>query len=48
MEVILSIDAGTTGVRSMLVDKQGSIVGSSYKEFPQYFPDSGLVEHDPM
>tara|TARA_Y100000768_G_scaffold72758_1_gene51333 strand:- start:2342 stop:3820 length:1479 start_codon:yes stop_codon:yes gene_type:complete len=48
MEVILSIDAGTTGVRSVLVDKQGSIVESSYQEFPQYFPQSGYVEHDPM
>ena len=35
MEVILSIDAGTTGVRSMLVDRQGSIVMSSYREFSQ-------------
>jgi glycerol kinase len=48
MEVILSIDAGTTGVRSMLVDKQGLIVESSYKEFPQHFPEAGFVEHDPM
>ena len=48
MEVILSIDAGTTGVRSMLVDRQGSIVMSSYREFSQYFPQAGYVEHDPM
>ena len=48
MEVILSIDAGTTGVRSVLVDKHGSIVESSYQEFPQYFPQVGHVEHDPM
>ena len=48
MEVILSIDAGTTGVRSVLVDKQGSIVESSYREFSQYFPQDGHVEHDPL
>jgi len=48
MEVILSIDAGTTGVRSMLVNKQGSIVESSYREFTQYFPEEGYVEHDPI
>ena len=36
MEVILSIDAGTTGVRSLLIDKAGIIVESSYREFPQY------------
>ena len=46
MEVILSIDAGTTGVRSLLVDKAGIIVESSYREFPQYFPEAGQVEHD--
>ena len=46
MEVILSIDAGTTGVRSLLVDKSGIIVESSYREFPQYFPEAGQVEHD--
>ena len=45
MEVILSIDAGTTGVRSLLVDKSGIIVESSYREFPQYFPEAGQVEH---
>ena len=48
MEVILSIDAGTTGVRSMLVDKQGSIVESAYREFSQYFPQDGYVEHNPL
>ena len=48
MEVILSIDAGTTGVRSMLIDRQGSIVMSSDREFYQYFPQAGSVEHDPM
>jgi glycerol kinase len=48
MEVILSIDAGTTGVRSMLVNKKGLIVESAYKEFPQYFPQVGYVEHDPI
>ena len=48
MEVILSIDAGTTGVRSILVDKQGSIVESAYREFSQYFPQDGHVEHDPL
>ncbi len=48
MEVVLSIDAGTTGVRSMLVDKQGSIVESAYREFSQYFPQDGYVEHNPL
>ena len=47
MDVILAIDAGTTGVRSLLIDKGGKVVDSSYKEFTQYFPSIGWVEHDP-
>ncbi len=45
--VVVSIDAGTTGVRSMAVDETGSEVSYSYREFPQYFPQPGWVEHDP-
>ena len=47
MDVILAIDAGTTGVRSLLIDKGGKVIDSSYKEFTQYFPRIGWVEHDP-
>ncbi|MBB33615.1 MAG: glycerol kinase [Acidimicrobiaceae bacterium] len=47
MDVILAIDAGTTGVRSLLIDKGGKVVDSSYEEFTQYFPSIGWVEHDP-
>jgi glycerol kinase len=45
--VVVAIDAGTTGVRSLAVDEHGRIVTSSYREFPQYFPRPGWVEHDP-
>lgn len=44
--VIVAIDAGTTGVRAFAVDSSGIPVGRSYREFPQYFPEPGLVEHD--
>ncbi len=42
----MSIDAGTTGVRSMAVDETGVEVGYAYREFPQYFPRPGWIEHD--
>ena len=46
MGVVVAIDAGTTGVRTMAVDAGGSVVGSRYTEFPQHFPRPGWVEHD--
>ncbi|MBK9181189.1 MAG: glycerol kinase GlpK [Acidimicrobiales bacterium] len=47
MPVVIAIDAGTTGVRSLAVDEAGAVVGRSYREFPQHFPRPGWVEHDP-
>ena len=44
---IISIDAGTTSNRSILFDLKGKPVFSSQKEFTQYFPKNGWVEHDP-
>ena len=44
---IISIDAGTTSNRSILFDLKGKPVFSSQKEFTQYFPKSGWVEHNP-
>ena len=43
---ILALDQGTTGSRAFLFDAKGSVVASDYKEFPQYFPKPGWVEHD--
>ncbi|KAA1040346.1 glycerol kinase GlpK [Macrococcus equipercicus] len=43
---ILSIDQGTTSTRAMIFDKEGQVVGVSQREFKQYFPQSGWVEHD--
>ncbi|MCD4779087.1 MAG: glycerol kinase GlpK [Candidatus Omnitrophica bacterium] len=47
MEYILAIDHGTTGTRAILFDKHGNNKASAYKEFTQYFPKPGWVEHDP-
>ncbi len=47
MGVVLSIDSGTTGVRTLAVDEQGMPLGSAYREFTQHFPRPGWVEHDP-
>ena len=43
---IISIDAGTTSNRSILFNLKGKPVFSSQKEFTQYFPKNGWVEHD--
>ncbi|MCS4486330.1 glycerol kinase GlpK [Staphylococcus americanisciuri] len=43
---ILAIDQGTTSSRAILFDNQGEIRGISQREFKQYFPKSGWVEHD--
>ena len=47
MTYILSIDQGTTSSRSMLFDENGRSVFTAQREFTQYFPDDGWVEHDP-
>lgn len=46
MTVVVALDAGTTGVRAIAFDHHGLPVSSSYREFPQYFPQPGWVEHD--
>jgi glycerol kinase len=43
---ILSIDAGTTSCRAILFDNKGKTIASGQKEFTQYFPQPGWVEHD--
>ncbi|MCP3031385.1 glycerol kinase GlpK [Halobacillus sp. A1] len=43
---ILSIDQGTTSSRAILFDHEGTIVETAQKEFEQYFPKPGWVEHD--
>jgi glycerol kinase len=43
---ILSLDQGTTSSRAIVFDKKGHIVSVAQKEFTQYFPKPGWVEHD--
>nr|BFE88715.1 hypothetical protein GCM10020093_113160 [Planobispora longispora] len=44
---VLAIDAGTTGVTALVVTEDGRIDARGYREFTQYFPEPGWVEHDP-
>ncbi len=44
---ILSFDQGTTSSRAIIFDKQSNIIAVAQKEFTQYFPQPGWVEHDP-
>jgi glycerol kinase len=44
---ILALDQGTTSSRAIIFDFSGSIISVAQKEFPQYYPQPGWVEHDP-
>lgn len=45
-QYILSLDQGTTSSRAIIFDRKGAVVSVAQKEFTQYFPQSGWVEHD--
>ncbi|HHS95251.1 MAG TPA: glycerol kinase, partial [Phaeodactylibacter sp.] len=45
---ILALDQGTTSSRAILFNRAGETVASAQKEFPQYYPEPGSVEHDAM
>ncbi|WP_224826100.1 glycerol kinase GlpK [Cognatishimia sp. MH4019] len=47
MTHILAIDQGTTSSRAILFDADMKITATAQEEFPQHFPQSGWVEHDP-
>lgn len=44
---IVSLDQGTTSSRTIIFDREGNIVSVAQKEFTQYFPQPGWVEHNP-
>ena len=48
MKYILALDQGTTSSRAIVFDRHGEIVSSAQQEFPQIYPHSGWVEHDPQ
>jgi len=43
MPYILSIDAGTTGVTVLLIDKEANVIAKEYAELKQYYPQPGWV-----
>ncbi|GAA4416876.1 glycerol kinase [Advenella faeciporci] len=48
MDYLLALDQGTSSSRSILFDRQANIVAMAQREFPQYYPQSGWVEHEPQ
>jgi glycerol kinase len=48
VELVLALDAGTSGVRTVAYDEHARVVDSSYLELTQHFAHPGEVEHDPI
>jgi glycerol kinase len=48
MQLVLALDAGTTGVRTVAFGPDLAVIEESYRELTQYFPSPGEVEHDPL
>ncbi len=44
---ILALDQGTTSSRALVLGVDGTVVAVAQKEFTQFFPQPGWVEHDP-
>ena len=44
---IMAIDQGTTSTRAIIFDQDGNFIDYEQKEFKQFFPSDGWVEHDP-
>ncbi len=47
MRHVLALDQGTTSSRAIIFDETGRPVASAQREFKQYYPQPGWVEHDP-
>ncbi len=47
MAYVLALDQGTTSSRAILFDEAGTITAVAQKEFQQFYPQAGWVEHDP-
>lgn len=45
---VMALDQGTTSSRCILFDKEGNICSMAQREFQQFYPRTGWVEHDPM
>ncbi len=46
MRYIMALDQGTTSSRCILFDREGNVASSAQREFRQYYPQPGYVEHD--
>jgi glycerol kinase len=44
---VLALDQGTTGSTALVIHQDGTVLGRGYREFTQYYPQPGWVEHDP-
>ena len=44
---VLAIDAGTTGVTALVISAAGTVASRGYREFRQFYPEPGWVEHLP-
>ncbi len=47
-QYMMALDQGTTSSRCILFDRAGTMKSVAQKEFTQYYPKPGWVEHDPM
>ena len=47
-QYILALDQGTSSSRAIIFNHDGKMCGVTQKEFPQYYPRAGWVEHNPM
>ena len=47
MTSVLALDQGTTGSTALVIARDGRVIGRGYREFTQFFPQPGWVEHDP-
>ena len=43
---VIALDQGTTSSRAIIYDKNAHPIGNSSKEFTQFYPQPGWVEHD--
>lgn len=48
MAFILALDQGTTSSRALVFDHAGKICAQAQRALRQYYPQPGLVEHDPL
>ena len=45
---IIALDQGTTSSRAVIFDRGQNVVRVAQREYPQYYPHEGWVEHDPL